>query len=221
MDIADNATLLERAQTLEANGVFLGGPIRKFEPVGRNQLSILLRSGLNLDSKVLDVGCGCLRAGYWLINFLKPGSYFGIEPNAEMLKAGQDYIVTQPVIEEKGARFDSNADFDFHVFDAQFDFVIARSIWTHASSIQIEKMLDEFVATTTDNGVFVTSYKPTRWWEKQYAGTEWVGKSDTSDEGGIVRYRFSWIQQACAQRGLDVEQLENEYGQTWLKITRR
>ena len=58
MDIADNATLLERAQTLEANGVFLGGPIRKFEPVGRNQLSILLRTGLNLDSKVLDVGCG-------------------------------------------------------------------------------------------------------------------------------------------------------------------
>ena len=220
MDIPQNATLLERAQALEANGVFLGGPIRKFEPVGRNQLSILLRSGLNFDSKVLDVGCGCLRAGYWLINFLKPDCYFGIEPNTEMLGAGQQHIVTQPVIDAKGAKFDSNAEFNFQVFDATFDFVIARSIWTHASAIQIEKMLDEFVATTTDSGVFVTSFKPTRWYEKQYSGTEWVGKSDTSDEGGIVRYRFSWIKQACASRGLSVERLENEYGQTWVRISK-
>ena len=41
------------------------------------------------------------------------------------------------------------------------------------------------------------------------------------DEGGIVRYRFSWIKQACAQRNLNVERLENEYGQTWLRISKR
>ena len=212
--------LIERAEELQRRGIFLGGPIRKFETVGRNQLSILLRHGLNLDSKVLDVGCGALRAGYWLIHFLKPGCYFGIEPNADMLDAGKEVVVTHSVIEAKQPSFHNNGDFDFGVFATNFDFVLARSVWTHASQIQIEKMLDEFVRTTSDNGTFLTSFKPTRWYERQYAGTEWVGKSDTSDEGGIVRYRFSWIRKVCAQRGLAAERLENEYGQTWIKITK-
>jgi hypothetical protein len=56
--------------------------------VGRNQLSILLRNGLIFDSRVLDVGCGVLRAGYWLIHFLDPDCYFGIEPNRVILTAG-------------------------------------------------------------------------------------------------------------------------------------
>jgi hypothetical protein len=45
-----------------------------------------------------------------------------------------------------------------------------------------------------------------------------VGKSDTSDEGGIVRYRFSWIRRICGARGLTATRLDNEFGQTWVRI---
>lgn len=210
--------LHERAELLQQRGVFLGGPLRKFETVGRNQLSILLRNGLNMDSNVLDVGCGCLRAGYWLINFLDAGHYFGIEPNAEMLQAGKDVIVGESTIQTKQPRFDNNSDFDFDVFEEQMDFIIARSIWTHASPAQIEKMLNEFVAVTPPTGTFLVSIKQPRWYQRQYSGDSWVGKSDTSRISGIVRYRFSWIANLCRQRGLTAEKLQTEYGQTWIRI---
>lgn len=213
-------SLRERAELLQRAGVFLGGPLRKFESVGRNQLSILLRNGLDFDSKVLDVGCGCLRAGYWLINFLEPGRYFGIEPNRDMLEAGKEVVVTPPVLEAKRPRFDCNADFDFTVFDEQFDFILARSIWTHASPGQIETMLDQFLATTSSGGTFLTSIKPTRWYQRQYTGSTWLGRSDTSESGGIVRYRFSWIERVCRQRKLLATRFQEEHGQTWIRISR-
>ena len=50
---------------------FLGVPLEHFESGGREQLTYLLRAGLNPHSKVCDVGCGVLRAGYWLIHFLE------------------------------------------------------------------------------------------------------------------------------------------------------
>ena len=213
-----NLTLQGRVEHLARRGVFLGGPLRKFETVGRNQLSILLRSGLNIDSNVLDVGCGCLRAGYWLIHFLSPGSYFGIEPNEEMLDAGKEILITQPVLQAKRPRFDTNDAFDFGIFDARFDFVLARSIWTHASPAQIEKMLDEFLVVTPSTGTFLTSIKPARWYQRQYRGSKWVGRSAVSEEGGIVRYRISWIRRVCRDRALTVETLQEEHGQTWLRI---
>jgi hypothetical protein len=62
-------TLHHKAERL-AKETFLGGPVRDFERVGRLQLITLLRSGLYPQSKVLDLGCGCLRGGYWLTHFL-------------------------------------------------------------------------------------------------------------------------------------------------------
>jgi hypothetical protein len=43
--------------------------------------------------KVLDLGCGCLRGGYWLIHLLEPGCYCGIEPNQVMLAAGIEHLL--------------------------------------------------------------------------------------------------------------------------------
>jgi SAM-dependent methyltransferase len=136
----------------------LGGPVRDFEAVGRLQLEVLLHEGLEPDSRVLDVGCGCLRGGYWLIHFLNAGCYFGIEPHAEMLKAALEHIVEPNVLEEKKPSFDSNDSFDFTVFDVPFDFVLARSIWTHANIEQIELMLDRFRESATPGAVMLTSY---------------------------------------------------------------
>jgi hypothetical protein len=99
---------------------------------------LLLKEGLYPESKVLDIGCGCLRVGYWLIHFLNPRCYFGMEPNRRMLEAGIEKILEPGLIDLKRPRFDCNADFDFSVFGERFDFFVARSIWTHASKTQIK-----------------------------------------------------------------------------------
>jgi SAM-dependent methyltransferase len=207
-------TIQERAEALE---VFSGGPLKDFEAAGRLQLVTLLEQGLTPQSNVLDVGCGCLRAGWWLMHFLEPGRYFGIEPNRQMLQAGLDEIAGIELVETKRPSFAHNDDFDLSVFGGTFDYVLARSVWTHASKPQIEAMLDSFAAG--GHKVLLASYLPAKR-RDDYRDAHWVGRSHRSDKSGTVAHRFSWVKAVCAERGLAVEELPGRVfnRQHWLSI---
>ncbi len=217
--------LAEIAEKLHKDGIFTGGPPDLFESGGRLQLSTLVREGIFPSSKLLDVGCGCLRAGYWLVHLLDPGCYFGIEPNARMLQAGIDYVLGPELQAAKRPSFDTNDRFDFSVFGVKFDAFLARSIWTHASKSQIQTMLDGFVENSNPNAFFLTSYHPASWFGRgaaDYTGTSWVGRSHTSATPGLIRHKRSWIESECRARGLSCQQLSDPpfNDQYWLKITR-
>src|SRR5689334_15973601 len=81
------STVQGRAEALDPE-TFFGVPIRGFDRGGRAQLILLLMAGLEPRSKVVDLGCGVLRAGYWLVHFLDPGCYHGIEPHEGRLRTG-------------------------------------------------------------------------------------------------------------------------------------
>lgn len=214
--------LTERAKQLEKDGIFLGGPAKFFATAGQKLLITLLSEGLTPQSKVLDIGCGCLRGGYWLIHFLDAGCYFGIEPNVPMLEAGLDVVLEPDLATLKQPRFDHNMAFDFAVFEETFDYFVARSIWTHASKQQIQTMLDAFLETAQPGSILLTSYIKATLFKKDYLGTNWVGRSHDSDDPGIVHHSLKWIQSECAQRGLTAEEKKDDaynFGnQTWLKI---
>lgn len=210
-------TLQLRAEKL-AEKTFLGGPAEVFEAMGRLQLITLLRCGLYPHSRVLDLGCGCLRAGYWLVHFLQPERYFGIEPNVEMLEIGKTEILGREVIAEKRPRFLSNDQFDPSEFEVRFDFFLARSVWTHASREQIGRMLDVFLAFGSDDAVFLTSFLPGVGGEGD-TSVDWVGRSHESDLPGTVRHDRGWIDRACRERNLDVGELVDPgEKQVWLLI---
>src|SRR5271165_3310432 len=48
---------------------------------GQLQFELLKREGCRPNSKVLDIGCGCLHAGIPLIQYLEKGNYVGVDPN--------------------------------------------------------------------------------------------------------------------------------------------
>ena len=200
---------------------FLGVPVERFAAGGREQLIALLRAGLDPDSKVADLGCGCLRGGYWLIHFLDPGCYCGIEPHAGRLEVGLREILEPAVLAGKRPRFDANPSFDTSVFGERFDFFLARSIWTHAPKRQIEAMLDNFVRDGAGGARFLTSYLPADD-GTDYAGDAWVGTSHESAAAGCIRHAFSWIASACDRRGLAAVELPGRRfnGQVWIDIRR-
>jgi SAM-dependent methyltransferase len=215
----------EIAKILHAEGIFTGGPPEYFEIAGRLQLAALLREGVYPWSKVLDVGCGCLRGGYWLIHFLDRARYFGIEPHTVMLQKGIDYLLGPGLVEEKRPRFDNNDRFDFSVFNEKFDVVIARSIWSHASKSQVQIMLDGFLANSSPEAFFMTSYYPTKFWawhKRDYTGKEWRGRSHQSSDPDQVCHSFGWITEQVKARGMFVKRLPDLVlnGQYWIKIAR-
>jgi cyclopropane fatty-acyl-phospholipid synthase-like methyltransferase len=217
--------LMERAKKITAEGIFLGGVPARFEIAGRKFLITLLSEGLTPNSKVLEVGCGCLRGGYWLIHFLDKGNYFGIEPNEQMLDAGMRHLFEPGVLEEKNPRFDHNSDFDFGVFGEQFDYVVALSIWTHASKPQIQRMLDGFAGTTGKNGKFITTYYPATLFKPDYKGAEWAGRGGKSTVHKMINHSLGWIKTECDQRGLVAEEIREKtyqyWNQTWLKVSHK
>lgn len=214
---------IQRKAEILSEKTFLGFPSADFETAGREQLSYLLLSGLNPDSKLVDVGCGVLRAGYWLIHFLDAGCYFGIEPHTGRLETGINTILEPEVLEAKRPRFDTNPHFDTSVFGEQFDFFLAYSIWTHASKRQIQTMLDSFLRDSTGEGKFLTSYLPANESDPDYMGERWNGTSHESDVPGCIYHSARWIETECDRRGLAVLELgKDRYcGQSWLEVKRR
>ena len=201
---------------------FLGVPTATFEQAGRSQLIALLNEGLNPESTVLEIGCGCLRIAYWLIRFLDPGQFYGIEPARKRVEYGLEYLFTPEEIAAKQPKFHFNADFDSSVFGAQFDFFLARSIWTHASKRQIEATLNSFVRDAKESGIFLASYLPAQSPEEDYCGERWVGTSHESDTPGVIRHSLAWITQQCQKRGLQVTELPGIDCdcQFWLRVRR-
>ena len=214
--------LQQKAEILGAKK-FLGVPSVDFETGGREQLIYLLMAGLHPRSKVVDLGCGVLRGGYWLIHFLDPGCYCGIEPHAERLQIGIKTILEPGMMDVKRPRFDTNARFDTSVFGEKFDFFLAYSVWTHASKPQVQAMLDSFLRDSNEGGVFLASYLPASGERPDYKGEAWTGTSHESDVAGCIYHSFRWITGECEGRGLRARELgrDTTHGQSWIEIKRR
>jgi len=204
-------------------GRFLGVPADGFAQSGRMQLVALVRVGLTRTSRVLDFGCGCLRGGYWLIHYLEPGCYFGIEPHAERLAIGLETLLEPGLAERKRPCFDHSPDFDLAVFGERFDFVLADSIWTHAAKPQIRRMLDSLIAASHARTTLLATYLPAGTpLGPDYQGDEWVGTSHESDVPGVIRHDLGWILEECRRRGLSARELPEPApdSQRWIEVTR-
>ncbi len=109
---------------------FVGG---KWEEMGRFQLDYLKQQGLRPEHRFLDVGCGALRAGRHLVDYLEPGNYYGIDVNHDLLEAGYSQELTDSTrarLPVGNLRATDRFDADFGV---RFDLAIAQSVFTHIS----------------------------------------------------------------------------------------
>jgi SAM-dependent methyltransferase len=205
----------------EWNKDFFGGPPELFDIVGREQLIVLLEHGLTFSSYVLDIGCGCLRGGRWIIPLLDKGHYCGIEPQPGMVSKGLKQFIDPDVLALKEPKFDYNDRFDFSVFGHKFTHFMARSIWSHASKPQIEQMLDGVAAWGEPNSVLLASFfRSFPLIRRDYQGTSWVGESHESEDIGVVAHDFKWIKRACQQRGLSARIMRRPRvgGQNWAVV---
>ena len=63
----------------------LVGPPDQWAALRRFQFEFLTSNGLQPDHRLLDIGCGTLRGGIPLIEYLHAGNYTGVEVRAEVL----------------------------------------------------------------------------------------------------------------------------------------
>lgn len=219
-------SLADMADILSARIGFSGGPKKAFEKVGRHTFVTLLQHGLKPDSLVLDYGCGVMRLGYWIMRFLDPGCYHGVEPNEKHLEAGKNIVIGNDLLAEKSPTFSADANFTLAVFDKQFDFIVARSIFTHFTPAAVDKVLASLPDSLTKSGVFIASYWPTDS-TQQHAGRNpplTIGEQllDQPAAAGInVAYSEKTLVEMARRHGLRAESFKQNVcnGQPWLRFS--
>ena len=133
-------------------------PADKYDILAAAQFNMLTSLGLREEHYLLDIGCGSLCGGRLFIPYLLPGRYHGVEPVEWLVEEGLRNELGYEVLEVKQPVFDSNGDFDLSVFGRKFDYLLAHSIFTHASLDQINKCLSEVKTVMKDSSVFVATF---------------------------------------------------------------
>lgn len=185
------------------------GPASAFDQVGQAQFALLTNCGLRPHHYLLDVGCGCLRAGRLFIPYLDAGHYFGVEPATWLVSAGLKHELGRDLEEEKRPSFSAAANFAFYVFDRQFDYLLAHSIFTHACPEQIDECLAAAARVMKPGAHFYASYK--RGQENDHDG-EWRYPA-------VTHYTFRFMQERAELAGLKYQELKHQHprGHIWAR----
>lgn len=127
--------------------------------IGKLQYHFLVKHGLRHDHRFLDIACGSLRLGQYLIPYLDTGKYFGIEGEENLVRAGIEREFFHDIISLKQPSFSFNYDFDF-AFAQNYDYAIAQSLFTHLTLDDIEKCFKNLsLASKPNSKLFFTFFE--------------------------------------------------------------
>ena len=148
-----DSQLTEQAIERKQHRAWVGG---MWESIGKLQFQFLLDQGLDPNHKILDLGCGCFRAGVHLIEYLMPNHYFGLDISQELIDAGYEQELVPRGLDQRLSKnnLKSNADFRVDEFDQKFDYVIAQSVFTHLSFNHLRQCLAQVADSVAIGGVF-------------------------------------------------------------------
>lgn len=176
------------------------GPPSQYDFMGATQFRLLCTLGLRAYHYVLDLGCGSLRAGRFLISYLDEGRYFGIEPNKWLIEDAINNQIGKDLIALKKPQFDYNIDFSTDVFCERFDFIVAQSIFSHTGRDLIAIAMRNIKESLKPNGLLAATFVEGI---KDHEGNGWVYpdcvnyRSKTiirfAEEIGLFAIRIPWF----------------------------
>lgn len=182
------------------------GPPQRYDLVTAIQVQLLLAAGLRETHKLVDVGCGSLRAGRMLIPYLRPGHYFGVEPNQWVVEEGIRHELGQDLVEIKQPTFRYVDDFSVSGFGVEFDFALAQSVFTHTYPDLTRTGLRGIAGGLAPRGVLFANFcedgvAPLQGTKPNAEGSGWLYP-------GCVRYTWEEMRGLIEENGLVARRLD-------------
>lgn len=169
----------------------LGGGAEHWDRRGRFQPVLLRTLGLQPGERLLDAGCGPLRAGVHLIESLDAGCYCGIDFNADFIKAARLLVAAEERLAAKSPRLECLAGFDFErLAEPPFDWVLAFSVLNHCDAATRRLFFHNLPAVLAPHARVVISH------------ADWFDESVLA--GGPLRLARALRRPADLDAGLDV-----------------
>ncbi|RAY11196.1 methyltransferase [Actinomadura craniellae] len=122
--------------------------------LGQMQFDYLIGHGLQPEDRMLEIGCGNLRAGWRFIDYLDAGNYYGIDISPEILLAAQRTVGHQG-LQGKLPYLTPVRDLTFDFLPAgQFTVIHAHSVFSHSPIEVIEECLAHVGRVLARGGFF-------------------------------------------------------------------
>ncbi len=180
--------------------------------IGKRQYHFLVSEGLTARHKFLDVACGSLRLGQFLIPMLGTGAYFGLEGEPELVEAGLKHELLYGIISQKKPVFAFNYDFDVSTFES-FDYAMAQSLFTHLTLEDIEKCFRNLRAK---------AHAGSRLYATFFEGASASNPKGESHANKDWYYQFSQIEEIAVESGWRLAYIGDwghERGQKMIRAT--
>jgi SAM-dependent methyltransferase len=134
-----------------------------WDEMGRLQFDFLVAHGLKPHHVFLDIACGALRAGRFLIPYLEPGNYLGLDRHQALIDKGLTVEIDPAIVREKRPEFVVSSTFEFDKFSKKPDFCIAQSLFSHLAPKDIDPCLTNLGRFAKPGTTFYATFAETRW----------------------------------------------------------
>ena len=158
------------------------------------QINFLKRFGLMPQHYLLDIGCGTLRGGIPLIDYLDQGHYFGIEVRNDALEEGRKEL-KESGLEWKSPKLLLVPDMAQAHLPQKFDFIWAFSVLFHMADDVLNGALSFVSRHLAAGGVFFANIRTAEKEDRKWKGLDAVWRS------------LEFYQRACANHGLILSDL--------------
>lgn len=181
-----------------------------YDIVAALQFNLLTSLGLREYHYLLDIGCGSLRGGRLFIPYLLRGHYFGIEPESWLIEEGIKNELGESILAVKQPSFVNDRSFNLEVFGRTFDFLLAQSIFSHASAAQIRACVASARKVMKPDAIFVANFVESN---ENYTGDDWVYP------GGSY-YTLDFMRMLVEEQGMDCIPIDwpHPVGLRWIII---
>ncbi|MFJ9555085.1 class I SAM-dependent methyltransferase [Nocardiopsis sp. NPDC101807] len=180
--------------------------------LGRMQFDYLVEHGLEPGHRMLDIGCGNLRAGWRLIDYLDEGGYYGIDISPDILIAAKGVLVERG-LQSKLPHLTITRDLTFSFLpEGRFDVVHAHSVFSHSPIEVIDEALANVERILAPGGFFDFTFDRTEGEEHQVLREDFYYRTDTlialAEKHGLdARFMEDWE--------------ERPHGQSKIRVTAR
>jgi SAM-dependent methyltransferase len=151
--------LLIRLTTRPSQRHGLVGPADLWAMKRRFQFRFLTAQGLRPEHRLLDIGCGTLRGGIPLIEYLQTGHYAGFEARAEVLEEGRKELA-EAGLEHKRPSLIHASDPAEVQLEEPVEVAWAFSVLIHMSDEVADACLALVARSLTEPGAFYANVNP-------------------------------------------------------------
>jgi SAM-dependent methyltransferase len=179
--------------------------------IGQLQFDYLLGHGLKPQMRMLEIGCGNLRAGHLFIDYLDAGNYHGLDISPDILLAAQQTVVDFRLqAKVPHLTLVRNLKLEF-LPDCQFDVVHAHSVFSHSPLEVIDECLAHVGRVMVPGGLFDFTFDRTEGAEHQVLREDFY-------------YRTRTLTDLARRHGLEARFMEDwdrlPHDQSKIRVTR-